>query len=464
MSDAATATTSTAGLRHALALAICANLPLAYAVTTAADARIAAFPRWAVLVLTLLTALAAGLATVAFPRPSLRPMTLRITLLVLRAVGGRLTVPSPRVAVDEVLARDAPLLSGTTLATFVLLLVAYVSGSTLVARLTDQTSVPPSVRLAHHHERQQLAIWWRFAAVFVLLYGLIPEVHTTTAAVVLVGSALVSLLVVADLRARTPAVGSVRPAVVAAPRRVRLAAVGLAVAVTMAVTAAVVPLVPVGWDLTLWTPAVLDAELPDFIPGGGTDTVDGPGRGEEAFDDEPVPERGDRTWTVPTPPWPLVAAIGLALLLVLARPHRWLAALQRLWRALVGSAWQAPEGTDGARADLADADHDHRHPTGTRRVRGILDRLRPRPRDPRSAVLHDYLQVERLLAKHGAGRPGHETPHEHAVRVHVSAEHAELAALAADARFARTAPSDADVGRARALRREIEQTLRTDPT
>ena len=462
--SSATPTASIVGLRHALVLALCANLPLAWAVTTAADARIDAFPRVAVLALTLLTTLVAGLATAAFPRPGLRQTTLRVTLLVLLAIGVRLTVPSPRVALDEVLERDAPLLSGTTLATFVLLLVAYVSSVTLAARLTDDTAPPPTVRLAHQDERQQLAIWWRFVAVFVLLYGLTPEVHTATASVVLVGSALVSLLTLADLRIRTPAVGSVRPAVVSAPRRIRVAAVGLVVAVTVALTAAIVPIVPVGWDVTLWTPAVLDADLPDFVPDGGVDTVDGPGRGEEALDDEPVPERGERSWSLPLPLWPLVALISLALLFALVRPHRWWAALQRLWQALRGSSWHAPDTTDGTPTDVADVDLGQRRRPATDRLRRVLDRIRPRPRDPRSSVLHEYLQVERLLAKEGSGRPRHETPHEHAVRVHVSAEHAELADLAADARFARAEPTDADVERARTLRHEIEDALRAART
>lgn len=83
-------------------------------------------------------------------------------------------------------------------------------------------------------------------------------------------------------------------------------------------------------------------------------------------------------------------------------------------------------------------------------------RLRPRPRDPTAAVLHDYRQVQRRLPPESRRRPS-ETPLAHAARQDTAALR-ELADLVCAIRYAGHAATAHDAALSRELTRELHRT------
>jgi hypothetical protein len=449
-----------AGLRHAIVLAIAGVLPLAYALTAAGRDGFEGFSQVLVLGVTLVITVAAALVSVAFPVPSKAEILARIAILVLIALGIRFTVPTPGLALDEIRSDDGRLFSGAFLLALALLAIGFAVGHS-VARGVEHLATPArTVRIARDRERRALVVWWWTMLLHVFVVGVTPS-GGVAASIVLAVCALVSLILLADLRLRTAPPAATRPPIVAAPRRVRAAGVVFAVVAVVSLTAVLTPLGPLESLRTV-------PSVPTWLPEWGfgeppaPESLDGLlGEQEEV---EPREERmppPEREWSVPTPPWQLVAALAALGVLALLRPHRWRRGLRRLLAIIRLSRWLGDDTAVGEVTDLEELeDEAERRQRG--RVARVLDRIRPRPRDPRAAVLYDYFHVERVLAKQQQGREGHETPHEHAVRVHVSEAHEELADLAADARFARTAPDAPTIARARDLRREIEQALKAD--
>lgn len=201
--------------------------------------------------------------------------------------------------------------------------------------------------------------------------------------------------------------------------------------------------------------------LPD--PPGWPDTsltFDGMPSGPAA--DEPAPP--------PPPPsspplWLVLAVVGLVVvaLVVIRWPRRRPIASGRpgegmsLW-ALIQSvlAMLRPEADDRVGVETPVAPPPPRSRDDTvlpTPLRQLAARLRPRPREPAAAVLHDYRAVQRHLDRHGR-RQAAETPLHHASRLAVD-DLRELADLVCTIRYTTHRVTGADAARSRELARRL---------
>lgn len=171
-------------------------------------------------------------------------------------------------------------------------------------------------------------------------------------------------------------------------------------------------------------------------------------------------------WRPPTPgvAWQIALLVTVALLLTVGRfAHRRRRrrpgppgvgmSLRMLLRLLLRSG-RPGRSVDDDELDATDP------PTGVAVSAGSsspapawLRHLRPRPRDPAAAILHDYRLVQRRLPAGRRRRPS-ETVLAHADREHAE-ELAELGAMVCAIRFAQRAPSAADAERSRLLARRL---------
>jgi hypothetical protein len=448
------------GLRHALGLAAAVALPLGIGVAAATASTVAGFPTAAVVLLTLAAGLlGAGLAAVT-PLPKLRQLGARLLGALLAALLVRLAMPSPSVAVRALLAWEAPLVTGSVLVVTLLLLVAHAYGHLLMVRVTAVATPSDTVARRRWAEERLTSASWGAALLLTVVAAVTGGATGALGVVVTVGAVLAGLWLLADLRDRTRPPGARRAAVLAVPRRVRRASIALALAVTTAVAVLAVPVVPTvdvvggeeppGWLQRLTLPDTDRRSSPsDPVIGRHADVDD---------EDREVREVEDAgLLTLPT--WPfaaLLAALVVGLLMAL-RPSSWLATLRRLLAVLSGGRLGADPDADG---EFDAVERAARDGAGGGRWRDALGRLRLRPRDPRHAIVHDYLRAERALARADRGRAAAETPLEHAARVRLDDQLVGLAALVSTARFAPGEPTEADADDARRLAGEVQEAVR----
>jgi hypothetical protein len=181
----------------------------------------------------------------------------------------------------------------------------------------------------------------------------------------------------------------------------------------------------------------------------------------------PEPQAPERQWRVPSAPeaWQValvVAAVVAGLVLTRRAPRRrrstpmpWRRMpLRELVRSLLAALRPEPDEHVGeevpVEAPAPTARDELALPAPLRR---LVARLRPRPRAPAAAILHDYRAVQRRLDGHDRRR-GAETPLRHADRLGDDALR-ELAALVCDVRYAGRAMTAADADRSRELAHRV---------
>jgi hypothetical protein len=270
----------------------------------------------------------------------------------------------------------------------------------------------------------------------VLTVQALPTIRTGVVAdVAMVLAVVAAFVALADLRSRIRAPGGTRAAVIERPTRTTNRAVALGIALVALVAVALVPLanatsLPDAGPAITWL-----AERDWFDVGTGTrQPPEGQrfGRPQER-EVTPNPAVGERwvpSFDLDVPVWVGLLIAGAVVAAVL-RPDR----LLQLWRGLrarlaadardepdeVGLAPVEPRpGTDRPRARFAGA---------------LLGRFRPRPRDPRAAVLHDYGRLERTLERRGYGRGPSETPIGHARRLRADEDLESFVVLVSEARW-----------------------------
>jgi hypothetical protein len=459
------------GLRHGVVLALCAVLPIVHAMGAATSQRSPGFPAWGLVLLVAATTVGAGVLGVDAPRPGLRGIGSRIVGAAVLAVVVRLTVPSPGVAIAEVREGAAFLVSGVAIVTFGALLLGFAVGHLVASRTVVIARGRPTLDAARADDRQLVVSAWGTALTLLLVAGLTHRTTGTSGTVLLGVTLIVGLVTVADLRAHIPPPGGAsRPAVVATPTSIGRTASVLAAAAVVVGTALTVPVVPAALQEGLGRPSEWTADLfdRDWSP-----------QRSPAWSPEELPERRldrersetierhetleDRSLSVP--PWLswVLTVVLVALLLVVLRPDRWGRALRRMWGALRHGV---PADDDTRFEPLQPIEDDAADDGPAGRFRGALDRVRLRPRDPRQAIVHDYLRIDRLLAREELGRAIEETPLEHAARLRSSAIGglesglAELAGLVSAARYGRSAPAPSVADRSRELQQLLERELR----
>jgi hypothetical protein len=457
------------GVRHGVVLALAVVVPVSVLVASAAAAGIEGFHGWALVLLASVTTVGAGASGLVRPRPGLPGVAAALVGALLVGLAFRFTVPDPRTAWTEVRDGDAYLVSGTVLVVVVTLAVAAIVGHLAVTRVVDLLRGKETVLAARATDRQVVVAAWGTGLALLVLAGFTRAAAGLLGDLVVIAGVVTGVVVLADVRARIPQPGATRAPIVAAPRSVALAGTALVLGVVVVVVAVVLPLLPGSVHDGLGRPsewladvAWLDWELPrspGWSPEGDRAQVEG------AEEIEPTWQRwvpGLPDGTAPLWLQVLVGGIGLVLLALLLRPDRWGATLRRLWQVLRGG--DAEEDPDlealAPVADLGDAEG------RGGRWRDALERWRPRPRDPRHAIVHDYLRVERLLGRDpAAARHLAETPLEHAARLAAephpaAAELTDLAALVSRVRYGRTAPGETDASRSRELTQGVERRLR----
>jgi hypothetical protein len=447
------------GLRHALGLAAAVSLPLGLGVAAMTGRNVDGFPTVAVVLLTVAAGLLGALLAAVAPLPKLRQLGLRVTVALLVAVLVRLTIPSLTVTVPAIVAWEAPLVTGSVVVVTPLLLVAHAYGHLFLVRVAAVASPSDTMGRRRWAEERLTSAAWGAAVLLTVVASITGAATGAIGVVVTVGAVLAGLWLLADLRDRTRPPGARRAAVLAVPRQVRRASIALALALATAVAVLAVPVMPTvdvlgGEEPPAWLQALT---LPDRERGSApSDPVIG--RHAERDDDDPEVREVEDAGLVTLPTWPfalLLAALAVALLLAF-RPTDWLATLRRLLALLSGGRLGGEPEADGEFSALEDEGRDG----GGRRWRDALDRFRPRPRDPRHAIVHDYLRAERALARADRGRAPTETPLEHAARVHLDRQLDALAALVSTARFAPTEPTEADADEARRLAGEVQEAVR----
>jgi hypothetical protein len=459
------------GLRHGVVLASCIVVPVTYAMGAASSLRVEGFPTWGVLVLVTTVAVAAGVLGVETSRPGIGGVAARLVGAAVVALGVRMTVPSPSQALVEIREGDAYLVSGTALVVFATLVLGFVVGHVVTTRTVAIARGRPNLEAARADDGQLVVTAWGTGLALAIVAGLTHRSAGAVGQVLFLAALTVGLVVLADLRRRIPAPGATRAPIVATPRAVQVTAIASLAGVVVLLTGLIVPLLPGALSEGLGRPSewVADLDL-DWEPERSR-AVSPDGEREQLLDRGPVdvwrplrlPDRGELV----VPGWVQVvvgAAVGVGLLLLL-RPDRWGRTLQRLWAALRGAAWEDDEEGFEALRPVEDDDADG----GGRadRFRDVLERVRPRPRDPRQAIVHDYLRFDRVLSRQDRGRRADETPLEHAARVGIDVDAvdgralAELAALVGIARYGRVAPTEVDVDRSRELAQALEHQLRS---
>jgi hypothetical protein len=447
------------GLRHALGLSAALSLPLGIGVAAVTARNVAGFPTAAVVVLTLVSGLlGTGLAAIT-PLPKLRQLGARVLGAVVVALLVRLTIPSPSAAVRAVLAWEAPLVTGSVVVVTLLLLLAHAYGHLFFVRVATLATPSDTMERRRWAEDRLTSGGWGAALVLTVVGSFTGGATGALGVVVTVVAVLAGLWLLADLRDRTRPPGSRRAAVLAVPQRVRRVSIAAALAVATAVAVLAVPVVPTvdvlggeeppGWLQRLTLPDTDRRGTPsDPVVGRHTDRAD---------DDAEVREVED-AGLLALPTWPLAALLGALVigLLMALRPAAWLATLRRLLAVLSGGRLGG-EPDDAGEFDAVE--RAARDGSGGR-WRGALDRWRPRPRDPRHAIVHDYLRAERALARADIGRSSAETPIEHAARVHLDRQLDRLAAIVSTARFAPAEPTEDDADEARRLAGEVQEAVR----
>ncbi len=454
------------GMRPALALTAAFVAPPAYATSAWLGARIDGHPSVLVALLIVAAALSAVLLVGFTPSPGVTQLVGRGTVLALVAIGVRLLVPSAGEALPAVAAREAGILALPFWPVFLLLVIAQTIGHAVGARVALFAEGPRN-RISDRAGEQGLVTMWLIAAGVSLV-----TLGATRPAAGLVGGLLAGAGVMAGagvivhLRASTPHPGGRRPLIElgspALRRRsatVGLAATGLiAVALAFALPPAVTEASPrfIAWLGQLeFSP---DDPFPRFQPRDPEvppDLV-----GAEPWRREEPPVEGDRIELEAAPVWP-VAVVGTAVLVVLLawflrRADRWRRMVAAIWRWLRRPADRAsPDDAEVTPATPGRAEVSR--PTAWQ---STVARFRPRPRDPRGAILHDYLRLDRTLGRHELGREGAETPLEHAERLALGEQLRELATLASGARFGRADPPPAAAERSRTLQRELARRVR----
>jgi hypothetical protein len=459
------------GVRHGLVLALCAVVPVVHAMGAATAGRLPGFPVAGLVLLVAGVTVGAGLLGVDARRPGLSGIASRMAGAAVLAMAVRMTVPTPTRAIEEIREGASYLVSGAALVAFVALLLGFAAGHLVTSRTVVIARGHPALDAARAYDRQLLVSSWGTVLVLLLVAGLTHRTTGPAGLVVLAGALLTGLTVVADLRSRIPPPGGAsRPPIVAAPGSIARNASLLAVAIVVLLTALTVPLVPAAVQEGLGRPSEWTADLIDLDWDPARPPVWSPdGLREALLDDHPfqflelpaLPE--ERVLAVPSwLRWALVAG-AVAGLLVVLRPDRWGPTLRRMWAAMRGAGGEDDEELFETLEPLGEDEEDDAPPG---RVRGVLERVRPRPRDPRQAIVHDYLRVDRLLSRDELGRAVGETPLEHAARVGSSSSDGglpaldELAGLVSAARYGRTAPTSQVVDRSRALQQQLERDLR----
>jgi hypothetical protein len=451
------------GLRPAMVLVSAFVAPGAYAVAARAATTLEGFPSLAVTLLVVASALVGSMLAGDSPSLSVKQLLGRGTALVLVAIAVRLTVPSPSRAVSEISEGAAGLMATPFARVLLLLIVAHAVGHAVTARVALFADGPRTRHTDRAGEQDMVGMWLASVAVNVVLVGWGSAAAGVTGAALAIVAALTSAGVLAHVRATTPHPGGRRPSVVIASTRVRRGAVIGALVVAVVATVGVVALLPPAVTeasprLIAWLSQIdFDPERPRWTPPEGGERITEPGDTGVTFSEEepgdPRPEFGEpTTWPIAL----LTAALTAVLVVYLLRGGRWWHVWRTIWawlRLRPGRAQATDEGFDDA-VPLA------RETTSTSSWYERLERFRPRPRDPRGAILYDYLRAERALSRHELGRDGWETPLEHAERVGVGNEHRELAGLASAARYGRAAPPDEAAERSRDLARAVTRSVR----
>jgi hypothetical protein len=454
-------------------LVLCAVVPVIHAVGSAAALRVEGFPVWGLVLLVSTVAVGLGILGAVAPRPGVTGVLSRLVGAATLALAVRMLVPSPTRALAEIRAGEAYLVSGTLLIVFVTLLFGAAVGHLVITGVDAIAEGRASSDAAREDDRILLVNAWGTALLMVVVAGVTHRSAGTIGQLLFLVAFVVALLALADLRSRIPAPGAARAPIVAVSRRVRVVAFVLPTLLVVAGVAVTVPLVPAALQEGVGRPSEWVEELElDWDPRRR------PGLAAEGELDELLEREPMEFWELPempelreigVPPWLqtllLVLVVG-ALLLVL-RPDRWLRTFRRLWAALGGRGWADAEDPFDELSPLDDVEVGHG--AAGARLRGALERVRPRPRDPRQAIVHDYLRVERSLARdEGARRPS-ETPLEHAQRLHAAegagqfAPLVELAGLVSAARYGASPPAPEAADRSRELQRSLDRSLRGRP-
>jgi hypothetical protein len=459
------------GLRHGLLLALCVVVPVVHAMGAATGLRLPGFPVAGLVLLVAGVTVGAGLLGVDAHRPGLSGIASRIVGAAVLAMAVRMTVPTPPRAIEEIREGTSYLVSGAVLVAFVALLLGFVVGHLVTSRTVVIARGQPTLDVARAYDRQLVVSAWGTVLALLLVAGLTHRTTGPAGGVVLGGALVTGLAVVADLRSRIPPPGgATRAPVVAAPGSIARKASLLAVTAVVLGTALTVPLVPAAVQEGLGRPSEWTAELIDLDWDPERPAAWSPdGLREQLLEGNPfeflqLPELPEeQVIAVPTwVRWVLVSG-AVAVLLVVLRPDRWGRTLRRMWAALRSAGTEDDDELFETLQPLEDDEEDDAEPG---RLRGVLERVRPRPRDPRQAIVHDYLRIDRLLARDELGRAVGETPLEHAARLRSSAVDpagpgfAELAELVSAARYGRTAPAPSVADRSRELQQQLERGLR----
>lgn len=451
------------GLRPALVLATCFVGPTAYAVAALLARRIEGFPTLVVSALTLLVALLGTAMTSDDAQPDIADVLRRGAILAVAAILVGLFTPSLGESLSAIATRWTSLFSTPFLPVLLLLLLAHATGHGVAARVALFVDGRRTKQTDRLREENLLLMWLVAASTTVAAIGLGGAATDGFVAWLAVAAMGVSGLTIAHLRAMTPHADGRRPAIVVAPLRPRRVAVAGAAAVVALLAVIGVALLPPAITeasprLVAWlsqyagevdTPPVFsppDAEGAEVSEGG-----DEGGELDDTAQRERVGE-GD----LPLWPFPVIAGALLVWLAVwVIRGGRW----REIWAAIL--EWlRATSGGTGRDERDDPVDELERDASSRSAWSERLDRFRPRPRDPRGAILHDYLRAERALARHDVGRDGWETLFEHAARLGLGAQHRELAELASDARYGRPEPSTDAAVRSRELARTVIRTVK----
>ncbi len=455
------------GLRPAMVLVACFVGPTGYAVSAMLGRRIEGFPTLTVTVLTLVFALVGAAMTSDGVETDLADVMRRVAILAVVAIAVGLFVPSLRSSIDEISAGWAnwsSLFSSPFLQVLVVFLLAHATGHGVAARVAMFVDGGRTRQTDRLREENLLMMWLVAASVAVAAVGLAGTAIGAQGGVLAVSAMLISGLTVAHLRATTPHAGGRRPAIVVTSMRLRRLAVAGAVGVVVLVAVVGVALLPpviteASPRFVTWLSQFnIEADTPPmwFEPDPeGAEVTEGGDQGGELTDDT-VRERvgeGD----LPMWPFPVIAgALLLWLAIYVIRAGRW----REIWETILEwlrAGRGGPRGEDLRADPLEELERDAEASARS----GRFDRFRPRPRDPRGAILHDYLRAERALARHEFGREGWETLFEHADRLGLGGEHRELAEIASEARYARPdPPADAAV-RSRELARTVIRGVRS---
>ena len=451
------------GLRPAMVLVVAFVTPPAYAIAAAVTAGFDGFPTLLAVLVTVLSAVSGAVLFGTTPSPSIlqllgRGLTLALATLVLR-----LLTPSLTTALSDI----GWELTGTFAPPYGRMLVAIVAAHAVghgVAAKVALFADGPRTRYADRAgEEGMFGMWLVAVAVSVVAVGLANQYVGVVGAVVTVVAVTVGGATVAHLRATTPRPGGRRPAIVVGSPRLWRAAVAGTLAITAVFTfVAVASLPPAITEASprfiAWVSQVdFEPETPRFAPrDDGERVTEGGDAGVEIPEDI---EQRERPELDRAPTWPFVligAALVTWLLVYLLREDRW----SHVWRAVWRWLRLGRGGRRGSDEEYGAVEPLERARSSRSVWTERLERFRPRPRDPRGAILHDYLRAERTLARQDLGRDRWETPLEHAARLGLDEEHRELADLASTARYGRAEPPEETAERTRELSRHVVRAVK----